>query len=95
MSMLIHVKVSCYADLSVVDLLPKHSVGAADYHNEKVNILPSMIKKGTSYTLLIMQKEQVNFLFGRRKLLRKIFSINLLIVNAITKQGKTSKTKHM
>ena len=59
-SMLMHVKVGFYVNVNMVVLLPKHSVGAADYLNEKVNRLPSRIKQGTSYTLSITQKEQVN-----------------------------------
>ena len=59
-SMLMHVKIGFYLDARMVVLLPKHSVGAADYLNEKVNRLPSMIKRGTGYALLSIQKEQVN-----------------------------------
>ena len=59
-SMLIHVKVGFYVDVNMVVLLPKRSIGAADYLNEKFNRLPSMIKQGTCYALLSIQKEQVN-----------------------------------
>ena len=55
-----HVKIGLYVDVNMVVLLPKRSIGAADYLNEKVNILPSMIKRGTGYALLSTQKEQVN-----------------------------------
>ena len=59
-SMLTHLKLGLYVDVNMVVLLPKHSVGAADYLNEKFNRLPSMIKQGTSYAILSIQKEQVN-----------------------------------
>ena len=56
-SMLTHVTVGFCVDANMVGLLPKHSVGAAAYLNEKVNGLSSMIRQGTRRTILSMQKE--------------------------------------
>ena len=47
-SILTHAKVGFCADVNMMVLLPKHSVGAADYLNEKVNILPSTIRQRKS-----------------------------------------------